>query len=121
MEWAPAVANLVVLFVVAILVTPCVLFFRGWRLRVLPGLGAFLLAFLAVNMAFVFTGWMLVGPDHPNSSDWASFVVANVIIASVGGIPGGLFGLVIGLLKERRIPPQQEAVPQDPVGRTGMS
>jgi hypothetical protein len=121
MGWAPAIASLVALLVAAILLMPCFLFFRCWRLRLLPGLGAFVLAIAAVNLGLVFTGWLLVGPGHPDSADWTNFVITNAIIASVGGIPGGLCGLVIGLLIERRIPPQQGGSPQNQASRTTMS
>lgn len=106
MDWAPAVAILVALSVVATIMIPCFLFFRGWRLRVLPGIGAFALAIVAVSLGIVFTGWLLVGPGHPDSGDWIGFVVTNAIIASVAGIPGALLGLVIGLLIERKMPPK---------------
>lgn len=109
MEWAFAIAILVALSIVAIIMIPCFLFFRGWRLRVLPGIGAFASAIVAVSLGLVFTGWLLVGPGHPDSDDWRSFVVTNAIIASVAGLPGALLGLVIGLLIERRMPPKNLA------------
>jgi hypothetical protein len=94
------VAILVALGVVGILTIPWFSFFRGWKLRVLPVVGASVLAVAAVIYgALAFTGWALYtggGGRRPGLSEWLMFAAINAILAAAAAIPGGSLGLVIG-------------------------
>ena len=100
-EWGETIAVFVGLSVVAILMVPCVFILRRWIFILLPGICASVTTLSGVCLGYMFTGWLLVGPGHPNSNDWQEFIFFNVIIAAGTGIPGALLGLVIALLVER--------------------
>ena len=106
---ALTVAILVALAVVAILMIPCFLYLRDWRLRVLPGVVALVSATVAVIFGrLVFTGWALYNNGRPpDLGCWTGFVIINAIIAVAAGSPGGLLGLAIGLAIERRRSPKK--------------
>jgi hypothetical protein len=93
--------------ILTILPVPMGLFFllNGRVRKVLASAGALGTAGLSVCVASNITGWMLVGPGHPNSDDWIGFIVINAIIGAVTAFPGGLIGLIIGNLIDGRKSP----------------
>jgi hypothetical protein len=105
MGTALLIANLVGLAVVAILVIPCLLFFRGWTFRVLPALGALFPTLLAMTFGLVVTGLAVAHPRLENAGTQTStFVLINAVLAAAVAIPGGLVGLFIAWLIERGKP-----------------
>ncbi len=104
-----AVAIFVALLVVAILMIPCFYISRRRETRVLAGVGASMFAIAAVVYGdLAFTRWALYDGGHGRSpgtaplKDWLVFAAINAVLAIVGSIPGGVLGLAIGLLIERR-------------------
>ena len=79
-------------------------------MRVFSIVGASVLAIVAVILGFSFSGWALYTGGHgepPGWGEWFGFAALNAILAAGGGILGGLSGLFLGWLIERRRPTQR--------------
>jgi hypothetical protein len=84
-----AIALLVMLSVLAIIITSSFFLFSDWKLKVFPGCGALAMATLFYFYLTVF--WLAPWLPPPTLCSLA-----------LGGILGGLAGLVVALLIERR-------------------